>query len=551
MTELSALNIKITGDASGIKAAATTAETALGGVQRAANGAGAASDSMSGAMARGGKVGGGFAQSMRGVSQQLSQVGQQTMATGNFVQALAIQLPDLGLAFGAVGAAAGLAAGLALPLVISALSSTTPVAAELATALENLTEKTLEYRLAIGAMELGIPKEEVLIAKELESLKQELILLEYARQEANNQGSLSMAAQSAALSNQIRDLEKALAEYRSMREAAEALAAAQERQARVTKSAYQTYADTRAEGEKIAQVLGESALAAQTLSDVQFANITTAAGLAAVLRDNMRAAAAAFAITQGGQALGRYGSRGTTDNRPVTMGTGETVSYGSGGGFGGFGGGGGAGGVDLEALQRQIMSQEELQIEAYARQQETLQTALDQRLVTTEQYNAMLEQAQRQHGERMSQIDVYRYGTGLQQAGAFFGDMANALQGGNEKMAAISKKFAAAEALTNAWRAFSQTLADPSIPFWGKFAAGAKVLAAGMGAVNAIRGGGRSGASSASAATAAQQPQQAMQSLNFNITGGMVNAESFIRDLASQINAAQRNGVRLNVGVTS
>lgn len=57
----------------------------------------------------------------RMLTQQLSQVGQQTMATGNFMQALAIQLPDIGLAFGAVGTAAGLLAGIGLPILGSAL----------------------------------------------------------------------------------------------------------------------------------------------------------------------------------------------------------------------------------------------------------------------------------------------------------------------------------------------------------------------------------------------------------------------------------------------
>lgn len=61
---------------------------------------------------------------MRAMGMQLSQVGQQTMASGNFIQALAIQLPDIGLAFGAVGTAAGLLAGIALPIVMSAFGGT-------------------------------------------------------------------------------------------------------------------------------------------------------------------------------------------------------------------------------------------------------------------------------------------------------------------------------------------------------------------------------------------------------------------------------------------
>jgi len=58
---------------------------------------------------------------LRMASMQLSQVGQQTMATGNFIQALAIQLPDLALGFGTVGILAGVAAGALLPLAANLL----------------------------------------------------------------------------------------------------------------------------------------------------------------------------------------------------------------------------------------------------------------------------------------------------------------------------------------------------------------------------------------------------------------------------------------------
>ena len=52
----------------------------------------------------------------RGPMQQLSQVSQQAMATGDVMTAVAIQAPDIGLAFGPVGIALGVVAGLALPL---------------------------------------------------------------------------------------------------------------------------------------------------------------------------------------------------------------------------------------------------------------------------------------------------------------------------------------------------------------------------------------------------------------------------------------------------
>ena len=59
-----------------------------------------------------------FGNSARQVSMQLSQVAQQGSVTGNYFQALAIQLPDLALGFGTMGILIGAVAGaLAMPLI--------------------------------------------------------------------------------------------------------------------------------------------------------------------------------------------------------------------------------------------------------------------------------------------------------------------------------------------------------------------------------------------------------------------------------------------------
>tara|TARA_R110002096_G_C14661646_1_gene728185 strand:+ start:12299 stop:13927 length:1629 start_codon:yes stop_codon:yes gene_type:complete len=73
--------------------------------------------------------------SMRMASMQLSQVAQQGSVTGNYLQALAIQLPDLALGFGTVGIIAGALAGsLAMPLY---------------NAIVGVDEKTKEYNATI------------------------------------------------------------------------------------------------------------------------------------------------------------------------------------------------------------------------------------------------------------------------------------------------------------------------------------------------------------------------------------------------------------------
>lgn len=64
---------------------------------------------------------GGTGLDARVLAMQLSQVGQQGMVTGNYLQAMAVQLPDIGLAFGAMGAAAGLAGAIILPMAANML----------------------------------------------------------------------------------------------------------------------------------------------------------------------------------------------------------------------------------------------------------------------------------------------------------------------------------------------------------------------------------------------------------------------------------------------
>ena len=56
---------------------------------------------------------------LRMMAQQLSQVAQQGAVTGNYLQAMAIQLPDIGMAFGTAGIAAGVLAGALLPVIQS------------------------------------------------------------------------------------------------------------------------------------------------------------------------------------------------------------------------------------------------------------------------------------------------------------------------------------------------------------------------------------------------------------------------------------------------
>ena len=60
-------------------------------------------------------------------------------------------------------------------------------------------------------------------------------------------------------------------------------------------------------------------------------------------------------------------------------------------------------------------------------------------------------------------------------------------------MTKLIQTVGATQAFLNTYIAASQTLRDPTLPWWAKAAAVASTIATGMGLVNAIKGGGGSG----------------------------------------------------------
>ena len=208
------------------------------------------------------------------------------------------------------------------------------------------------------------------------------------------------------------------------------------------------------------------------------------------------------------------------------------------------GGGGGGGGAttladqlqsELEVIQESLMSQEQLQMESYARQQEVLNQALQQRLITQEEYQRLMEQAQATHDFAMTQS----VNDGVSQTLSALGQL---FQG--------SKKISAAIALANSWLAFTEVLKDPALPWWQRIPQAAAALASGLQAVQSIKsaspsGAGATGGATAGAATGAA-PQQNVQTLNFTVQNDPFGfGQNLVRQLAAQLNEAQRNGSTL------
>jgi hypothetical protein len=226
---------------------------------------------------------------------------------------------------------------------------------------------------------------------------------------------------------------------------------------------------------------------------------------------------------------------------------------------GSSGGGGGGGGSDPFAdkfaqLQEYLQSEAELEIAAYEEKQSTLQTALDRKLITIAEYNEMEKQLQMEHYQALNDLDAYRYGDGLAKAETFFGDMASAFQSGNEKMAKAGRVFAGVEATINAYRAFNQVLADPTLPFFAKIPAAISVLAAGMQTVSAIKsgsssrgsGGGRGVSTATPSAAAAPTPQTVyIDSLD---PGGLYSGQTLINLFDALYDENDRRGKVFVVG---
>jgi len=267
--------------------------------------------------------------------------------------------------------------------------------------------------------------------------------------------------------------------------------------------------------------LGERLATAKSIMDAMAASdiaspIAAAAGAASTLMANLAAAlgyknalgggyddsARATENIMGGMKQQSGPRRGSgralpqvTANVPGSLGAAYQSSLPSGGG----GGGGGGGAEDplvaeIERLQESLMTQVELERQNYEERQGMLEEALEKKLITQQEYADLMQKVQKEHADRMIDLDQWQYMSGLEQAEAFFGEMATALASGNEEMMRISKIFGAAEALINAWRTFSQTMADPKLPWFMKLPTAISLLGSAMQAVQAIKGAGKGGA---------------------------------------------------------
>jgi len=193
--------------------------------------------------------------------------------------------------------------------------------------------------------------------------------------------------------------------------------------------------------------------------------------------------------------------------------------------------------AELEQLRNSLLTQEQLEIESYARRQAVLEDALRQKLITQGEYSAMMEQAEASHQFAMLQAS---------------NDGARNVLGSLEQVFQGSKKISAAIALANSYLAFTEVLKDPSYvgrPF-ARFAAAAAALSSGFQAVAAIKGvqpgssaggslGGSSGAPGGGAGTSTQ--------VSLQLVGGDLYSRDQVIQLINAINSAVADGAQITV----
>jgi len=183
---------------------------------------------------------------------------------------------------------------------------------------------------------------------------------------------------------------------------------------------------------------------------------------------------------------------------------------------------------DIQAIEMQLLMQDEVNAQMerrawleseFATEREAELLRYEQKLadfaeyqaafgLTDEEAKAKREILEKDHQDRMAQIardaaakDKTTLANKLGAANAFMTNLYNATGAHSNRMTKLIQSVGAAQALVNAYVAASQALADPTVPFFAKFAAVAQVIATGMGLVNAIKGGGGSASGGSATAT--------------------------------------------------
>ena len=535
MTDIAELGIRI--DSSPAAKAAKELDMLTTSAARAENAAQDLAVTSRGRLAPGMAAGG---HQSRMMAMQLSQVAQQASATGNWVQALAIQLPDMALGFGAVGIAAGVLASVTLPLLASMFGGTNEEAERAAEAANRLKEAWGELAAAGANAQIEIDKLRFGVdeAYQVEILREQVRL----RAEINakvQEGQTYLATTTDSLDRQRIKAAEYQAQIDKLADTYRSNQAALDRQAERTATLAviegvrvqraneikAKQAETAAEVAKVEAALRAAGISAESLARMNFGNIADAAAFAANLAGAMQAAATYSAqLSATGQTSGPDRARSLVQfGGPVAMrpsGAGMAFRPATGGG----GGGGGGGGTDefrsrLDALVENLRSEREIEEEWYQESLATLNDRRAQEILGKQAHDAALISLHEEYQRRIAEIDANAGQQRITETANLFGALASVAQAGGQKTAKIVATFQAIEGTINAYGAAIKALNTPGISLAGRFAAYASVLAAGLKGVAAIRAAGGIGGGGGGLAAQGVTSQAAAPAVEYRVYG--------------------------------
>ena len=183
-------------------------------------------------------------------------------------------------------------------------------------------------------------------------------------------------------------------------------------------------------------------------------------------------------------------------------------------------------------------SEYEQNIVNYQMDLDQLNAAFEQKLIAEEQYLMRKRQLQWDYAAQLQQGQNNLWSVELDGMAAAFGEMNKLAGGGYDKLLRAQQIFSAASALFSTLTGASKAL---ELPFPQNMVAMGKVLAAGMGLVNAIKGGKKASSSGSSAASAVATKAQPTQYVTIDVTGDSW-AVGLVEGVIEQIQQQTKDG---------
>jgi len=214
--------------------------------------------------------------------------------------------------------------------------------------------------------------------------------------------------------------------------------------------------------------------------------------------------------------------------------------------------GGGGGGSDpyadnLQRLIESLMTERETVDAWYEENLAILEDRRAAEILGEQAHKDALIDLEAEYLDRKKKLNEGYQEFSIASAGALFGEMYSLSGSGFDGLLRIQRSFVAAQALIDTWGAYAKALRDGGLTPWARFAWAGKILAAGLGAVNAIKGGGGSSSgggasSSATSATATAAEPDRVTRIELMGEDWVIN---LVEPILQQVFAASQNGTRV------